>query len=102
MAGGLTSGIGPAGYAAAGLLILAGLLLFTRRAFAFYVALAAAVATLASGILGLLGRTSLSLPFPPPLTIGVGVYLTLRLFLARASLGPRRPPSSQSPAEGGP
>jgi hypothetical protein len=87
--GGLSvSGIGgrhalvPAAWILAGLLCVAGALLFTQRRPAFYFALAVAALTVLSGIIAMLGHPNLSLPVPPPLAIGVGLYLVLRTSIA--------------------
>jgi hypothetical protein len=71
----------------AALLVIAGVLLLTRRGFAFWVAIAAAATAAATGVAALLGHPRLALPLPPALSIGVGLYLVLRTFMARASLG---------------
>lgn len=72
------------GWMIAGLLIGAGGLLFLRRPFVWWVALAAALITLASGFVAQAGKPDWSLPVPPLLAIVVGVYLVLRLVMARA------------------
>jgi hypothetical protein len=78
--------LGPAAYAIAGLLVVAGVVLFTRRAIAYYVALAAALVTATTGALAAFGLPQLALPVPPMLAIGVGLYLVLRVVMARDSL----------------
>jgi hypothetical protein len=81
--------LGPVAWAIAALLVLAGVAMLTRRAFAFYVALAAALVTATTGVLPYLGHPELALPVPPALSIGVGLYLILRTAIARAALGRR-------------
>src|SRR5947209_6254945 len=81
----------PAGLTIAALLVVAGVLLLLRRSFAFWAALAAALATVLSGVLALGGLTRWALPVPGGLSIGVGLYLILRAFIARSSLGPQPP-----------
>jgi hypothetical protein len=86
-------GAGPLGrvqYGLAAALIAAGVLLLTRLRLAFYLALLAGLATAATGVLGLTGHRELALPLQPAVSVGVGLYLCLRLFLARAGLGRRR------------
>jgi hypothetical protein len=88
--GGLSlSGIGghvPLGWAAwgiAGLLIIAGVLLLLKRSFAFYVAIAAAIITAATGVMPYLHHPELALPVPPILSIVVGLYLVARTAMLR-------------------
>jgi hypothetical protein len=89
MMGGVSIGIGghrplgPAGYIIAGLLVASGLLVLTRRPFAYYWALTAALVTTASGVLPYIGHPELALPIAPPLAIGVGAYLCLRVVMSR-------------------
>jgi hypothetical protein len=77
----------PAGLVIAALLVVAGVSLLTARGFAFWVAIAAAALASLSGVAALLGHPSLSLPVPWALSVGVGLYLILRTFMARGSLG---------------
>jgi hypothetical protein len=72
------------GWAIAGLLIVAGGLLFLRRPFAWWVGLGAAAITLVSGFVAQAGKPELGLPTPPLLAIVVGLYLVFRLLMARA------------------
>jgi hypothetical protein len=95
--GGLSvSGIGghrPLGvvpYVLAGLLVLAGALLFTRTRVAFYLALAVAALTAVSGVLALAHHPELSLPVPPALAIGVGLYLVFRTAIVAPTVFGRR------------
>jgi hypothetical protein len=73
----------PAGWAIAGALVVAGALLFLRRPFAFWVAMAASLVTVLAGLVALAGHPELSLPVPPALSIVVGLYLCLRLAMAK-------------------
>jgi hypothetical protein len=78
--------LGPAGYVIAAFLAVGGVTLVTGRPFAYYVALAAAALTAISGVMPYLGHPELALPIWPPLAIGVGLYLGLRVAFTRASL----------------
>lgn len=82
------SGIVP--YLIAGLLIGGGATLFLRRPFAFWVALAASVVLAVSGLLARFGYPMLALPIPPILSIVVGLYLCLRVLMAKSALKPRK------------
>jgi hypothetical protein len=75
---------GAIAYLIAGLLIVSGLLLIAfRRPIAFYVALFAAVATVVTGLVSYSGHPQLALPVPPVLSIVIGLYLCVRLAIAR-------------------
>jgi hypothetical protein len=77
--------VGIAGYLIAGLLIAAGLLLIgVRRPIAFYGGVLAALLTAVSGLLAFAGRTHWALPVPPILSMVVGLYLCIRLAIARS------------------
>ncbi len=73
-----------AGWLIAGVLIGCGALLFLRRPFAWWAAIAAAALTILTGLLALAGRPQWALPAPPPLSIVVGLYMMLRLLIARS------------------
>jgi hypothetical protein len=90
----------PAALVVAGLLVVGGIALMTRRAFAFWVAIAAAAVAAATGVAALLGRPQLALPVSPVLSIVVGLYLILRTFMMRASLG--KPPRGFLPRDDSP
>lgn len=79
--------LGVAPYAIAGLLVLAGALLFTRARPAFYFALAVAALTAVTGIVALAHHPELALPVPPALSIGVGLYLIFRTAIASPTFG---------------
>jgi hypothetical protein len=79
--------LGPVGYAIAGLLAVGGVTLMTGRAFGFYVALAAAGLTAVSGVMPYLGHPELALALSPPLAIGAGLYLGLRIAMTRGRGG---------------
>jgi hypothetical protein len=89
MTGGLAvSGIGakPIGvvpYVIAGILVVAGVLMFVARPFVFWVAMAAAGMMLVSGGLAYAGKPQLALPFPWWGSVFVGVYLIARALIAR-------------------
>ena len=95
--GGLSiSGIGtqphpsPAGWAIAGALVVGGAVLFLRKPFSLYVAMASALVTLLGGVLALAHHPELSLPVPAAMSIVVGLYLFVRLAMAKAYFGQRR------------
>jgi hypothetical protein len=71
----------------AAILVVAGVALLTGRGFAFWVAMAAALTASLTGMVAWMGHPAWGLPVPPALSIGVGLYLILRTFMARASLG---------------
>lgn len=77
----------PVGVALAALLVIGGVALVLQRPFALWVALAAAGAAVLTGVVALAGHPRWALPVPAPLSIGVGLYLILRTFMARGSLG---------------
>ena len=79
--------IGPVAWTLAGLLVVAGAFIFTRTRIAFWIALAVAALTAASGIMPLVHHPELSLPVHPAATIGVGLYLVLRTAMAASSFG---------------
>jgi hypothetical protein len=81
--------LGPVAWGIAGLLVLGGVALLLRRPFAFYVALAAAVVTAATGVMPYLHHPELALPVPPILSIVVGLYLVGRTALLRLA-GPEK------------
>ncbi len=74
----------------AGLLVVAGVALFTRLRPAYYFALAVAALTAVSGVLALAHHPELALPAPPALSIGVGLYLIFRTALAAPSFAGRK------------
>lgn len=92
--GGLSvSGIGghralsPVAWVLAGLLVAAGALLLTRTRAAFWIALVVAAVTAASGVMPLVHHPELSLPLHPAATIGVSLYLVLRIGMAASAFG---------------
>jgi hypothetical protein len=74
----------PVGWAIAGALVVGGGLLFLRRPFAWWIAVAAAIVTVVSGMVAQLGRPQWGLPMPPLLSVVVGLYVILRLLVARS------------------
>jgi hypothetical protein len=95
--GGLSvSGIGghrPLGvvpWVLAGLLVVAGVALFTRLRPAYYFAIAVAALTAVTGVLALAHHPELALPAPPAVSIVVGLYLIFRSALASSSGGADR------------
>jgi hypothetical protein len=89
--------LGPVPWAIAGLLVLAGLFLFTRTRASFFVALAAGAVTTISGILALAHHPELALPVPAALSVGVGLYLIFRTAIASPLLGGHKNKSSFAP-----
>ncbi|HZS37715.1 MAG TPA: hypothetical protein VFF06_12850 [Polyangia bacterium] len=81
---------GAAPFAIAAVLIAGGALMFLRRPFVFYVALAAAAVLAGTGALALAGKPQLALPVPPALSLVVGLYLCLRAIIARPAMQPRK------------
>jgi hypothetical protein len=82
--------LGPVPWILAGLLIVAGVLVFTRLRMAFWIALAVGALTAATGVLPYLHHPELALPVPPALSIGIGLYLVLRTALGAATFGARK------------
>ena len=72
--------------AIAGILVLGGLLLVLRRTIAQYVAFAAAGALVVTAILAWTGRPQFGLPVPPAISLVIGLYLILRVAMARGAL----------------
>jgi hypothetical protein len=83
--------LGPVPWGIAGLLVLAGVFLFTRTRASFFVALAAGTVTTLTGILALAHHPELALPVPPALSVGVGLYLIFRTAIASPLLGGKKP-----------
>jgi hypothetical protein len=82
--------LGPVPWGIAGLLVVAGLLLFTRTRLSFFVALAAGAVTAITGVLALAHHPELALPVPAALSIGVGLYLIFRTAIASPLLGGKK------------
>jgi hypothetical protein len=91
--------LGPVPWVLAGLLVVAGVLLFTRTRVAFYVALAVGGLTAATGVLPYVGHPELALPVPPALAIGVGLYLVFRTAISASQFGPKKPRSGFVPRD---
>ena len=79
----------PIGWAIAGVLVATGALLFLRRPFTWWLALAASALTLVTGVLAQLGKPQWALPVPAVLSIVIGLYLLLRLVIARSYFQPK-------------
>lgn len=92
--------IGVVPWALAALLVVTGALLFTRTRIAFWVAIAAGAITATSGIVALMHHPELSLPVPPALSIGVGLYLVLRTAIATSTFGGKKAPRGFIPRDG--
>jgi glucose dehydrogenase len=77
---------GAAQYAIAGVLVVGGALLLMRQRWAFYVALGAAGVLIASGIAALAGMPQMALPLHPMISVVIGLYLVLRVVMAKKGL----------------
>jgi hypothetical protein len=84
--------IGVVPWVIAALLIATGAGLFLRRVATYWLAVGAAGLCALSGLLPFIGRPDLALPVPGWLSIVVGLYLLLRLFIAKRALTPRKAP----------
>jgi hypothetical protein len=82
--------IGAVQWALAALLVAAGAFLLTRLRAAFYFALAVAVLTAITGVLALAHHPELALPVTPWVSVGVGLYLVLRVALASPAFATRK------------
>lgn len=82
------------GWLIAGLLVSGGGLLFLRRPFAWWTALAAATVTAVSGVLAQTGKPEWALPMPPLLSMVIGLYLVFRLAIARPFFFKKNPPKA--------
>jgi hypothetical protein len=82
--------VGTVPWVLAGLLVVAGALLFTRTRVAFYVAIATGALVAAGGVLALMHHPELGLAVPPALSIGVGLYLVFRTAIAASTFGAPR------------
>ncbi len=76
--------LGPAAYAIAALLAIAGVFLLLRRTFAFWIGMLAGTVTAVTGVLAWAHHPELALPVPPLLSIVVGLYLVARTAMLRA------------------
>ena len=82
--------LGPVPWVLAGLLVVAGVALFTRMRPAFYFALGVAALTAVTGVLALAHHPELALPTPPAVSIAVGLYLVFRTVLASSAISGRK------------
>jgi hypothetical protein len=82
--------LGPVPYFIAALLVVTGVVLFTRTRAAFWVAINTGIVTAITGVLALAHHPELALPVPPALSIGVGLYLVLRTAIAAPTFGPKK------------
>jgi hypothetical protein len=78
---------------AAGALAVGGLALLLRRRASFYIALAAALTTVAFALVSFVTRRVLGLPLPPLISLVIGLYISFRLALARRAMSPPPPPT---------
>jgi hypothetical protein len=83
--------IAPGSYAVSAILVVGGLALFLRKPFSFWVAIVAAGVLLVSGIAGFLHHPELGLPVNPAISVVVGIYLCLRVVIAKSALSPKKP-----------
>lgn len=81
-------GISPTatGIAVAASLAVAGFWLMLRWKGAFYAAMAAAGFTSATGVAGFLAHREVGLPLPPIVSVVAGLYVFLRVLIARSGL----------------
>src|SRR5258708_2070598 len=80
---------GPVGkwtYGIAAILVVSGLSLLLRRPFAFYLGLLAAGLVVATGALAWMGHPAVALRLHPGISIGIGLYLAVRVLMARGAL----------------
>ncbi len=82
---------GAAQLAIAGVLVVAGALLIMRQRWAFQIALGAAGMLIATGLIALLGHPQFALPLHPMISVVIGLYLILRVMMARSRLKNRQP-----------
>ena len=73
----------PVALAIAALLVAAGVVLLTKRAFALWLAIAAGAVTALTGVVALLGRPAWALPIPAWLSVVLGLYLVIRTVMAQ-------------------
>ena len=73
----------PAAIVLAALLIVAGVVLLTKRGFAYWLAIPVAVVVALSGVVAQLGHPQWTLLSPPWMPIVLGGYLTVRTLMAR-------------------
>lgn len=83
-------------WAVAAILVAGGALMFIRKPFVFWIAIACATVLAATGALALAGHPNLALPVPPVLSLVIGLYLCLRAVIARPHLAPRKPPAEDA------
>ncbi len=91
-----THGVPPtaASIAAAAVLCAGGVAMLVRRRWSFWVALGAALATVALAVVNFVFRREppIGLPLPSIVTLVIGLYLTLRILLAKSAFDPPLPP----------
>jgi len=83
---------GAAQYAIAGVLVVAGALLILRQRWAFQIALGAAGILIGTGLAALFGYPQLALPLHPMISVVIGMYLVLRVVMAKKNLKKPQPP----------
>ncbi len=77
---------------ATGALTLGGAALLLRRDWGYWVALGSTVLLAGMSGVGMMLKRPIGLPLPPLISLAAGLYLTLRLLLARGALKPRPTP----------
>jgi hypothetical protein len=92
------------GLAVAGMLGVGGFWVMLRWRGAFFGAMAAAGFTAATGVAGFISHREVGLPLPPIVSLVAGLYIALRVLIARPALAPDRalvepPPDPDAPAE---
>ncbi len=80
-------------------LVAGGVALFFRRPASFWIALGAGLLTALAGAIGLARHRVIGLPVPPIASLVGGLYVTLRVSLARPSLRPTAPTPDDSPLD---
>jgi uncharacterized membrane protein (UPF0136 family) len=93
--------IGVVQLAIAGVLVIAGVLLVMRRQIGIWFAFGAAAVLSGTGVAALLGARHFALPVPPAISIVIGLYLFLRVAMARAGLKSSKPKGTLPPPEEG-
>ncbi len=88
----------PVGWALGLSCMVAGAALFARITLTFFIAVGVALLVGAGGVAAILHHPNLALPGPWGLSVGVGLYITLRLFMSKQALTARSHPAPIKPA----
>ena len=100
---GVTGGtLSVAAYGIAGLIVLAGLLVMTGMKAGYYLGIVAGGVMALTGVVAWAGMPRYALPYPPALSVVVGLYMCMRIAMAHRMFGPkqriRREPSEVAEA----